>query len=162
MFRRHPRLVIEAFLGLKISGPQSRPQEYARRLLKERLAFTYNAAAREARRYATIHKAKMIERPTLPSWSPEIVSLSAIRVYWLNSSWKYGSTVKHQPVEGIHVYKKPALIQNRLLHRNMLLPFMGPQANNTQKKMHLRLSEYTKSFSVRLVLQWKFFNRRQF
>ena len=56
MFGRQPRLAIDAFLGLKPSGPQCRtPQDHDGRL-KERLAYANHAAAKEAKRNATSHK----------------------------------------------------------------------------------------------------------
>jgi hypothetical protein len=57
MFGRHPRLAIDAFLGIQPDSSSSRksssnyPSE-----LKKRLAFAYKSASREARRQARRHK----------------------------------------------------------------------------------------------------------
>ena len=56
MFGRHPMLAVDAFLGLTPDALSSTSKtEYVRKL-KERLDFTYNKAAEEAKRSAAVHK----------------------------------------------------------------------------------------------------------
>ena len=134
MFGRHPRLAIDAFLGLKISGPQCRtPQDYAGRL-KERLAFAYDAAAREARKNARRHKEnydRKVRFAKLESGDRVLVRNVGIRgKQKLADIWEHSPyIVKRQPIEGIPVYEvykeTSSHPKMRLLHRNMLLPFMG-------------------------------------
>ncbi|MCG8030631.1 MAG: DDE-type integrase/transposase/recombinase, partial [Candidatus Thiodiazotropha taylori] len=57
MFGRHPRLAIDAFLGLSPDPASAKHQtEYARKL-RERLHFAYRTAHREAQKSAAKHKA---------------------------------------------------------------------------------------------------------
>ena len=134
MFGRHPRLANDVFLGLKISGPQCRtPQDYAGRL-KERLAFSYDAAAREARRNARRHIEnydRKVRFAKLEHGDPVLVRNVGIRgKQKLADIWEHSPyIVKRQPIEGIPVYEvykeTSSHPKMRLLHRNMLLPFMG-------------------------------------
>ena len=121
MFGRHPRLAIDAFLGLKISCPQCRtPQD--------------DAAAREARRNAARHKANYDRKVRFANLKPGdrvLVRNKGIRgKQKLANIWEHSPyIVKRQPIDGIpvfEVYKETASKpKTRLLHRNMLLPFMG-------------------------------------
>ena len=57
MFRRHPRLAIDAFLGLSRDPLSAKHQtEYARKL-RERLQFAYRTAQKAAQKSAAKHKA---------------------------------------------------------------------------------------------------------
>ena len=56
MFGRHPRLAVDAFLGLTPDALSSTSKtEYVKKL-KERLDFLYIKAAEEAKRSAAVHK----------------------------------------------------------------------------------------------------------
>ena len=57
MFGRHPRLAIDAFLGLSPDAISAKHQtEYARKL-RERLAFAYRTAQKTVQKIAAKHKA---------------------------------------------------------------------------------------------------------
>ena len=54
MFGRHPRLAVEAFLGIKPYSERSDKSKYVNDF-KKRLDFAYKTASREARRQGRRH-----------------------------------------------------------------------------------------------------------
>lgn len=56
MFGRHPRLAIDAFLGIEPNGLNTRDTSNYVAGLRSRLNFAYKAASREARKQGNRHK----------------------------------------------------------------------------------------------------------
>lgn len=134
MFGRHPRLAVDAFLGLRPSEPQCRSHDDYVDKLNSRLTFAYDAAAKEAKRNAERHKViydRKVRHSTLEPGDRVLVRNVGLRgKQKLADQWEHSPyIVKRQPIQDVpvfEVYKENAHCpKTRLLHRNMLLPFMG-------------------------------------
>ncbi|MEW8545658.1 MAG: DDE-type integrase/transposase/recombinase, partial [Candidatus Thiodiazotropha sp.] len=134
MFGRHPRLAVDAFLGLRPAEHQvSSHDDYAKKL-KSRLAFAYEAATNEARKNAARHKFRydlQVRNAALEPGDRVLVRNVGLRgKNKLADQWEHSPyIVKKQPIDGIPVFEvtkenSPGA-KPRLLHRNLLLPFMG-------------------------------------
>ena len=133
MFGRHPRLAIDAFLGLSPEALNATKQtEYVRKLL-ERLHYAYNKAQEAARRSAAEHKAHYdlkVRQSVLHSGDRVLVCNVGLRVKQkLTDRWECQPyIVRCQPNPDIPVYEvqieKSRSRKTRTLHRNLLLPFM--------------------------------------
>ena len=133
MFGRHPRLAIDAFLGLENepSAPK-RHQDYSDKL-QHRLEYAYNIASEEARKAAKKHKRYYDQKVRHVQLVPGDRVL--IRKVGLKGKQKLADIwdrdpyiVKCQPVADIPVYEvqlENSRKKSKLLHRNMLLPFNG-------------------------------------
>ena len=132
MFGRHPRLSIDAFLGLSPDPLSARQQtEYARKL-RERLAFAYRAAEKAAKKSSAKHKASYdikVRHSTLQEGDRVLVKNVGLRgKRKIADRWeKTPYIVKSQPNPDIPVYEvqcdTPRARKTRMLHRNLLLPF---------------------------------------
>ena len=133
MFGRHPRLAIDAFLGLTpddLSAPSQ--TEYVRKL-RERLHFAYKKAKEAAKQSAAQHKRyyelKVRSSGSLHPGDRVFVRNVGLRgKQKLADKWKqHPYIVVSQPNAEIPVYKvKPEgskVRRARTLHRNLLLPF---------------------------------------
>ena len=133
MFGRHPRLAIDAFLGLENepSAPKGH-QDYSDQL-QHRLEYAYNIASEEARKAAKKHKRYYDQKVRHVQLVPGDRVL--IRKVGLKGKQKLADIwdrepyiVKCQPVADIPVYEvqlENSRKKSKLLHRNMLLPFNG-------------------------------------
>ena len=133
MFGRHPRLAIDAFLGLK--QHQDTPcshQDYVGKL-KQRLGYAYDKASKEAKRSADKHKKYYDQKVKFFRLEPGdrvLVRNVGLRgKQKLADIWgKHPYIVKSKPVPDIPVYEvqqENSKAKSKLLHRNMLLPFFG-------------------------------------
>ena len=134
MFGRHPRLAIDAFLGIPQSQEQIRSRQDYVDKLKERMAYAYETASSEARKSAERQKGYYdykVSFMKLEVGDRVLVKNVGLRdKQKLADLWEHCPyVVKSQPVPAISVYEvvkenspgsKP-----RVLHRNMLLPFSG-------------------------------------
>ena len=95
MFGRHPRLAIDALLGLKISGPQCKTtQDYAGRL-KERLAYAYYAVVKEVRKNARRHKESYDRKICFAKLEPR--DLVLVRNVGIRGKQKLADIWEHSP-----------------------------------------------------------------
>ena len=133
MFGRHPRLAIDAFLGLSPDALSATKQtEYVRKL-RERLLFAYRKAQEAARRSADEHKARYdlkVRETLLHPGDRVLVRNVGIRgKQKLADRWeRQPYIVRCQPNPDIPVYEvqleNSRSRKTRTLHRNLLLPFM--------------------------------------
>lgn len=131
MFGRHPRLAIDAFLGLGEDETVTQT-EYARRL-RERLAFAYKTASDAASKSSFRHKQNYdikVRESTLEPGDRVLVRLVGLKgKHKLADKWEHEPyVVLDQPTPGIPVYKvqkETSRGKIRILHRNLLLPFTG-------------------------------------
>ena len=149
MFGRHPRLSIDAFLGLSPDPFSARQQtEYARKLC-ERLAFAYHAAEKAAKKSSAKHKASYdikVRHSTLQEGDRFLVKNVGLRgKRKIADRWeKTPYIVKSQPNPDIPVYEVqcdiPRAHKTRMLHRNLLLPFfclkLKGRSSNTKPQDH--------------------------
>ena len=140
MFGRHPRLAVDAFLGLRSSNDKAKSHEDYASKLKGRLAFAYDAASKEAGRNAArqkFHYDLQVRHASLEPGDRVLVRNVGLKgKQKLADHWEHSPyIVKRQPMEGIPVYEVYKENSNspktRLLHRNMLLPFMGLPCQDT-------------------------------
>ena len=145
MFGRHPRLAIDAFLGLTpddLSAPSQ--TEYVRKL-RERLHFAYKKAQEAAKQSAAQHKRyydlKVRSSGSLHPGDRVLVRNVGLRgKQKLADKWEqHPYIVVSQPNAEIPVYEvKPEgskVRRIRTLHRNLLLPFTAiPGERNSQAK----------------------------
>ena len=133
MFGRHPRLAVDAFLGLSpdtLSAPNQ--TEYVRKL-KERLHFAYKKAQEAAKRSASQHKRyydlKVRNSGILHPGDPVLVRNVGLRgKHKIADRWENQPyVVVEQPHADIPVYvvkrENSKSKKTRTLHRNLLLPF---------------------------------------
>ena len=133
MFGRHPRLAIDAFLGL--NQDQDIPRSHMDYVdkLRHRLDYAYNKASEEAKRAAEKQKKYYDKRVRYIKLEPGdrvlIRNVGLRGKQKLADIWdKHPYLVKSQPVQGIPVYEvqqENSRAKSKLLHRNMLLPFNG-------------------------------------
>ena len=132
-FGRHPRLAINAFLGLrKDETIRNRHTDYVDGL-KSRLGTAYRKANEEAKAAASKQKEHYDKKFRHVVLQPEdrvlvrnvgLKGRQKLAVIWDN----YPYTVKRQPIDDIPVYevqRESEPSKTKLLHRNMLLPFSG-------------------------------------
>ncbi|MCG8046231.1 MAG: RNase H-like domain-containing protein [Candidatus Thiodiazotropha endolucinida] len=134
MFGRHPRLAIDAFLGLTTDTMTAVTQTEYIRKLKDRLRFAYHKAQEESKKAASQHKAhydRQARSSALRPGDSVLVRNAGVRGKCkLADRWeKDPYVVIDQPNADIPVYRvqrqNPRSRKTRLLHRNFLLPFMG-------------------------------------
>ncbi|KAK3087159.1 hypothetical protein FSP39_002462 [Pinctada imbricata] len=141
MFGRHPRLAIDAYLGLyseKESDPRDRVS-YASKLNK-RLKYAYKVAAAEAEKNASRYKCHYdlkVREATLAVGDKVLVRNVGLRgKNKLADKWsKEVYVVISIPNSDIPVYRvqKETGGPTRTLHRNLLLPFTAiPKASDLQ------------------------------
>ena len=134
MFRRHPRLAIDAFLGLPTESLSSPTQtEYVRKL-KERLTLAYKKAQVQSKKAAAQNKIKYVMNARNSILEPgDLVLVRNVGIREKNKladRWEHEPyLVLEQPNENIPVYRVQRTDtrskKTTLLHRNLLLPFMG-------------------------------------
>lgn len=132
MFGRHPRLAIDAFLGLRSSEERTSHQDYADKL-KNRLADAYKNASQEASQKGKKYKQyydQGIRHSVLEPGDRVLVKKEGFKgKHKLADIWELSPyIVQSQPMPDIPVYivqKENSNSKPRTLHRNMLLPFCG-------------------------------------
>ena len=132
MFGRHPRLSIDAFLGLSTTTEKKSHQDYADKL-KERLKYAYEKAGEEARNKG--QKYKRYYDQNVRHSSIEVGDRVLVRKVGIKGKHKLADIwesctyiVQTQPMPDVPVYvvqKEGSKAKPRTLHRNMLLPFHG-------------------------------------
>ena len=157
MFGRHPRLAMDAFLGIRCDHeiPKSR-QDYSDRL-KDRLQFAYKKASEEAKKTSEKYKRyydQKVRHAVLEPGDRVLVRNVGLK---LADKWqKHPYVVTNQPIPDIPIYevkKENSIAKPKLLHRNMLLPFVvlpGPDEEkgvnpprdkrNIEKELEIDLS----------------------
>lgn len=144
MFGRHPRLAVDAFLGIKPGPERSNKTKYVNDL-KRRLEFAYKTAAKEARRQGRRHKSvydlRVRESQLQPGDRVLVRNLGVRGKRKIADRWeKDVYLVVEQPNKDIPVYlvkREHGRGKRRMLHRNLLLPFMALPAS---KPNHLDTS----------------------
>ncbi len=133
MFGRHPRLAIDAFLGLRAdSVSATNTSDYVRKL-QDRLGLAYDKARQEARHSSGKQKQaydRRVRHSTLKPGDIVLVRNVGIRgKQKLADRWESKPyVIKRQPIPDIPVYE--VILEHgrsrkvRTLHRNLLLPFM--------------------------------------
>ena len=141
MFGRHPRLAIDAFLGLSPDAMSSANQTEHVRKLRERLDFAYKTAQEAAKRGTAQHKRyydlKVRSTGALQPGDRVLVKNVGLRgKQKLADRWeRQPYIILSQPNPDIPVYT--VKLENsrskkiRTLHRNLLLPFMGLPLKHT-------------------------------
>ncbi|MCG8076953.1 MAG: DDE-type integrase/transposase/recombinase, partial [Candidatus Thiodiazotropha taylori] len=134
MFGRHPRLALDAFLGLTPDALSSSSKtEYVRKL-QERLNFAYKKATEEAKRKASIHKKHYDASARNSVLTPgDLVLVKNVGIrgkHKIADRWEHDPyVVISQPNDDIPVYEiqrqNTRSRKTKLLHRTLLLPFMG-------------------------------------
>ncbi|MCG8032585.1 MAG: DDE-type integrase/transposase/recombinase, partial [Candidatus Thiodiazotropha taylori] len=150
MFGRHPRLAIDAFLGLNSDSLSSTTQtEYVRKL-RDRLSFAYRKAQEFSKKAAAKHKLNYdlkARSSVLEPGDRVLVKNAGVRGRCkLADRWeKDPYIVIDQPNDDIPVYKvkrEGTRSKTRLLHRNFLLPFMGlPRLDQDDKEERVKTTE---------------------
>lgn len=134
MFGRHPRLAIDAFLGIDPNDTQrSKSHSNYVRDLQKRLDFAYKVASRESRRQARRHKRRYDLKVREASVKPgDRVLVRNVGLKGKNKlADKWGRdvyVVLDRPNEDIPVFtvrKEHGRSPIRTVHRNLLLPFLG-------------------------------------
>ena len=136
MFGRHPRLAVDTFLGIKPGNESSDKSKYVSSL-KKRLDFAYKTASKEAhrqsRRHKTIYDVKVRESQLLPGDRVLVRNVGLKGKHKLADKWeKDVYLVVDQPNKGIPVFvvkREHGRSTRKLLHRNLLLPFMALPAS---------------------------------
>ncbi|MCG8033934.1 MAG: DDE-type integrase/transposase/recombinase, partial [Candidatus Thiodiazotropha taylori] len=132
MFGRHPRLAIDAFLGLSSTEERKSHQDYVDKL-QQRLKIAYERAGEEARRKGKKYKRyydQNVKFANLVSGDRVLVKKVGIKgKHKLADIWETNTyIVTSQPMPDIPVYlvkEENSSSKPKLLHRNMLLPFNG-------------------------------------
>ena len=130
MFGRHPRLAIDAFLGIRSSEERKSHQDYADKL-KNRLSDAYKCASEEAANKGEKYKHyydKGIRHSVLEVGDRVLVKKVGIKgKHKLADIWESTPyVVISQPMPDIPLYmvkKENSTNKPKPLHRNMLLPF---------------------------------------
>ena len=136
MFGRHPRLAVDAFLGIKPGPERSDKSKYVTDL-KKRLEFAYKAASKEARRqgrrHKTVYDLRVRESQLQPGDRVLVRNVGVRGKRKIADRWeKDVYLVVDQPNKGIPVYllkREHGRGRWRMLHRNLLLPFMALPAS---------------------------------
>ena len=129
MFGRHPRLAVDAFLGLTENHSQ---KDYADKL-KDRLKTAYKRATEEMKKKGVKYKHyydQKVRNATVEVGDRVLVKKVGIKgKHKLADIWEpYTYVVVKQPMPDIPVFsvqKEGSNAKPKLLHRNMLLPFYG-------------------------------------
>jgi hypothetical protein len=130
MFGRHPRLAIDAFLGIEPDKTPRRSHANYVADLKMRMDFAYKMATREARRQARRHKRRydlrVREAKLLPGDQVLVRNVGLKGKCKLADKWgKDVYIVISQPNESIPVFqvqRQHGRGKMKILHRNLLLP----------------------------------------
>ena len=132
MFGRHPRLAIDAVLGIGSSEERKSHQDYVDKL-KDRLAYAYKKAGEEAKikgqKYKH-HYDQNVRASVLEPGDRVLVRKVGIKgKHKLADIWESETyLVLRKPMPDVPVYivqKESSNAKPRTLHRNMLLPFNG-------------------------------------
>ena len=142
MFARHPRLAVDAYLGLQ--SPEENAvvsQDHYVTKLKKRLQFAYKVASREAEKAAERHKANYdyrVREATLDIGDRVLARHVAFKGrHKISDRWmKDPYIVIGIPIPGIPVFevqKESDSSDVRFLHRNLLLPISAiPQISQVK------------------------------
>ncbi|MCG8044577.1 MAG: RNase H-like domain-containing protein [Candidatus Thiodiazotropha endolucinida] len=139
MFGRHPRLAIDAYLGLKSPEEHKvRSKEHYATKLKKRLQFAYKVASNEARKSADKNKRHYdlkVREATLDVGDRVLVRQVGFRGrHKIADRWeKTPYVVVKIPNKNVPVYKVQKESGDHVvktLHRNMLLPFSAIPAKS--------------------------------
>ena len=134
MFGRHPRLAIDAFLGITPDTLSStKSTEYVRKL-RQRLDFAYRKAREQAKKTGAVYKHHYDETARSSILMPD--DLVLVQKVGVKGKHKIGDKWEHdpyivisQPNDDIPVYEvrrdNSRAKKTRLLHRTLLLPFVG-------------------------------------
>ena len=134
MFGRHPRLAIDAFLGITPDTLSStKSTEYVRKL-RQRLDFAYRKAQKQAKKTGAVYKHHHDE--TSRSSVLMTGDLVVVQKVGVKGKHKIGDKWEHDPYivishpnDDIPVYEvrrdNSRAKKTRLLHRTLLLPFVG-------------------------------------
>lgn len=133
LFGRHPRLAIDAFLGIEPDKSEVKDKKSYVSGLRHRLHFAYNVARREARKQGKRHKKwydLRVREAKLEVGDRVLVKNVGIRgKAKLADKWeKDVYIIVGQPNLDIPIYevkKEHSRERTKVLHRNLLLPFMG-------------------------------------
>ena len=133
MYGRHPRLAIDAFLGLiDIDSVPKSHQNYAEQL-KARMAEAYKEAgkqaARKGRKYKQYYDQKVRYAVLEPGDRVLVRKVGIQGKHKLADLWEAEPyIIRSQPIPDMPVFrveKENSAGKYKLLHRNMLLPFHG-------------------------------------
>ena len=133
MFGRHPRLAIDAFLGLPSNNPIAKSKQDYNDKLKEQLHTAYDKASKEAKhagaKYKKYYDKKIRYAVLQPGDRVLIQNVGLQGRQKLADKWqKQPYIVTSQPIPDIPIYevkRENGHSKPKLLHRNMLLPFVG-------------------------------------
>ena len=136
MFGRHQRLAVDAFLGIK-PGPERWDKSKYVSDLKKRLEFAYKAASKEARRqgrrHKTVYDLRVRESQLQPGDQVLVRNVGVRGKRKIADRWeKDVYLVVDQPNKGIPVNllkREHGRGRRRMIHRNLLLPFMALPAS---------------------------------
>ena len=142
MFGRHPRLAIDAFLGLSPDAMSSANQTEHVRKLRERLDLTYKTAQEAAKRDTAQHK-RYYDLKVRSTGALQPGDRVLVKNVGLRGKQKLADRLERQPYiilsqpnPDIPVYtvklENSRSKKTRTLHRNLLLPFMGLPLKHTQ------------------------------
>ena len=132
MFGRHPRLAVDAYLGLKSSEEASvKSKDHYATKLRKRLQFAYKVASKEAQKSAQRHKARYdtkVRESTLDIGDRVLIRNVGLKgKNKLADKWdRHPYIVIDKPDKNIPVFKVKQESGDgtvKTLHRNMLLPF---------------------------------------
>lgn len=131
MFGRHPRLAVDACLGIDNPVEPSSTKEHYAAKLKKRLDFAYKVAAREAQKSASRNKQHYdlkVREATIDIGDRVLIRNVGLKgKNKLADKWdKHTYVVIEKPDQDIPVYKVQKESGDhsvKTLHRNMLLPF---------------------------------------
>ena len=131
MFGRHPRLAVDAYLGLNSpDSPSFSSKEHYATKLKKRLEFAYKIASREAEKSAEQYKTRYdskVREATVNVGDRVLIRKVGLKGRnKLADKWnKDPYVIVSQPDPNIPVFqvKKESDNTTKVLHRNMLLPF---------------------------------------
>ena len=143
MFGRHPRLAVDAYLGLNSQEQSISSKEHYVTKLKKRLQFAYKVASNEAEKSAERHKVNYdakVRESTLDIGDRVLIRKVGIKgKHKLADRWdKHPYVVIDKPFENIPVFKvqkESGDKQVKILHRNMLLPFSCIQHRSDVKNL---------------------------
>ena len=132
MFGRHPRFAVDAFLGIKPEKASRDQTKYAAEFRK-RLDFAYRCATKEARRQGRRHKVtydlKVRESHLMPRDGVLIRNVSLKGKNKLADKWEkavYLVVKQRNKQIPVNVVKREhGICVSKMLHRNLLLPFMA-------------------------------------
>ena len=133
MYGRHPRLAVDAFLGIGDDALKARCHPDYVDKLQDRLAFAYDAASKEGAANAKKHKdhydLKVRHSVLQPGDRVLVRNVGLKGKQKLADIWEKNTyIVKRQIAPDIPVYEvrqEGSTKRSRTLHRNMLLPFDG-------------------------------------